>query len=143
MWYIITHFHNNYDLIVIIFSDFKPTFFLFLQVRSPFNVMFVGETSHRYGLVCYVDLPQLFLDGKIILRYLIYIYIYRLGIYRHICGDILERNRTSVSYVVKGKIPPLYPFSSYIFPFFVILLSPVFVFFVSLLFFVSLCVCLY
>lgn len=29
---------------------------------------------------------------------------YRLEIYRLICGDILERNRTFVSYAVKGKV---------------------------------------
>lgn len=31
--------------------------------------MSVGETSHRYRLMYCPDLPQLFLDGKIILTY--------------------------------------------------------------------------
>lgn len=39
-------------------------------MRSPFSVTFVGETSHRYGLVEYSDLAQLLLGGQIIWRYI-------------------------------------------------------------------------
>lgn len=41
------------------------------------------------------------------------IFLSRPGIYRHICGDIQERGRTSVSYVVKGEVHSLFSFSSH------------------------------
>ena len=78
------------------------------QVRNLFSVTSVEETSHRYRLLYYSDLTHVIFIGNVILRFIqLLILFYRLGIYRHICGDILERNRTSVSYVAKGKMTPL------------------------------------